>query len=115
MSDSTEIRVTELKVGLYSRIFFGIFCILTGAGAFIWGIRLDIAGANACTGETFWTISHMLMVGGAIWALFGGMMLPSVFDSAKPVLTYVFPGGIPLVGGKRNTDPPSTPPTPPNA
>lgn len=111
MSDSTEIRVTEAKAGLYSRIFFGIFCILSGVGVFIWGIKLDIGSEAICgpNEKAFWTLSHALMVGGASWAVFGGMMLPSVFDSAKPVLTYVFPNGvpsIPVVGGRRNTDPP---------
>lgn len=105
----TEIKVAEAKAGLYSRVFFGAFCILAGAGVFIWGLRLDLGGANAGTPESFWTTSHMLMVGGAVLALFGGMILPSVFDSAKPVITYITTLPIPMIGGRRATDLPPTP------
>lgn len=103
-STPAEIKVAEAKAGLYSRIFFGVFCILAGAGVFIWGIRLDLQGANG-NAEVFWTTNHALMVGGAILAVFGGMMLPSVFDSAKPVITFFLPNGIPVIGGRRSTDP----------
>lgn len=115
---STEIKVVEVKAGLYSRIFFGIFCILSGAAIFIWGIVLDLRHENLNLPKdiTFWTMSHILMVGGALWAVFGGMMLPSVFDAAKPVLTFAFPNGLPLLGGRRNYDVPKDPPeVPPNA
>jgi hypothetical protein len=109
MSESTEIRVTEAKAGLYSRIIFALFCMVTGAGAFIWGIVLDTRNEAVCgpaVNKAFWTLGHILMVGGAVWAVFGGMILPSVFDAAKPVITFAFPNGLPWVGGRRLTDPP---------
>ncbi len=106
---STEIKIIEAKVGLYSRIFFGAFCILSGAAIFVWGIFMDVQNERAgAVAEAFWTLSHILMVGGAVWAIFGAMILPSVFDAAKPVLTYVFPSGIPIIGGRRQTDPKPT-------
>lgn len=113
-SPSTEIKVIEAKAGLYSRIIFGVFCILTGVGAALWGIWIDHkhTAAGLPEQEAFWTLSHILMIGGMVWAIFGGMLLPSVFDATKPVLTFIFPNGMPIFGGRRQTDPQPTPPSP---
>jgi hypothetical protein len=96
-SPTVEIRAAEAKAGLISRIVGGIFFMLAGAGTFAFGIKMD---------------SHPLMIGGATAAVFGAMLLPSVFDSVKPIVVFFFPNGIPFLGGRRATDPPA-PPVPP--
>lgn len=107
-SVSTEIKIEEAKAGLYGRLIFGGFCILSGAACFIWGVMIDLNHPACGTKEVFWTISHILMAGGFLWALLGAASIPSIFDTVlKPVVTLVFPNGIPLIGGRRTNDPPA--------
>lgn len=100
-----EIKIAEAKAGLYSRIIFGWFCILSGIGAAIFGVWTEHLVPCSVSEDAFWKLSHILMVGGMIWAIFGGLTLPSVFDAAKPVFSYVFPNGLPIIGGRRASDP----------
>jgi hypothetical protein len=74
------------------------------------GIWMDYhAELSGTVEKTMWSLSHILMIGGMLWAIFGALVLPSVFDSAKPVITYFFPNGIPIVGGRRGYDPSKQP------
>lgn len=92
---SVEIKAVEAKVGLWSRVLAGAFFLLAGAAVFAWGIKVD---------------DRRLMIGGAMAAVGGAWTLPSVFDHFKPILLYVFPNGLPFVGGRRSGDP--QPPNP---
>ncbi len=44
-------------------------------------------------------------------AVVGGLVIPGIFPAVQRVYVLVFPNGLPLIGGKRATDPPA-PPTP---
>lgn len=86
---SAEIKITEAKAGLYTRIGAGLFLMLAGAATFAYGVYID---------------NHYLMIGGASFSVFGAMILPSVFDAAKPVISFVIPY-VPWLGGRRAGDP----------
>jgi hypothetical protein len=45
-------------------------------------------------------------------ALFGALVFPSIFPIAQKIYVFVFPNGLPLLGGKRSGDPPAPPPAP---
>lgn len=44
---------------------------------------------------------------GAASALFGALIFPSIFPMFQRIYVVVFPNGLPLIGGKRASDPPA--------
>lgn len=58
-------------------------------------------------------IDRHLVYLGAGMAVFGALLLPSVFTAAFPrvkqIFILIFPGGLPLIGGRRSGDPPLPP------
>lgn len=98
---TAQIKVAEAKAGLYARIGTGIFFILAGTATFVYGLIFRPAG-NPCEHN------HVLLIVGGLVAIGGAMLLPSVFDAFKPVITFVFPNGIPIIGGRRVSDPPKS-------
>lgn len=64
-------------------------------------------------------IDHLLVWTFLAVTVLGALMLPSIFAMLWPrvqqILIFVFPNGIPVIGGKRAGDPPAlpAPPAPP--
>lgn len=42
-------------------------------------------------------------------ALFGALIFPSIYPMAQRIVVLIFPNGIPLLGGRRKSDPPEPP------
>lgn len=42
-------------------------------------------------------------------AVFGALVFPGIFSVVQPIYVMIFPNGIPLLGGKRASDPPAPP------
>ncbi len=53
-------------------------------------------------------ITKMLMYGGAGAALFGALIMPTIFPLIKEIFVFVVPY-IPVLGGRRAADPPAPP------
>jgi hypothetical protein len=51
--------------------------------------------------------NHMMVYVGIGVSVFGAMLLPSVFPVARNIYITFFPNGLPLIGGRRQGDPPS--------
>lgn len=69
---------------------------------------LFLAGGVALAGYAFTHEQHTVGFVGIGAAVFGALILPGLFTVVKPILVFVFPNGIPLIGGKRAGDPPAT-------
>lgn len=90
-SATTQIRIIESITGLVSRIVVGLLFMAGGGWTIWWGLHHE---------------DHTILVGGVVAAVFGAMVLPSIFDSVKPVVVFFFPNGLPIFGGRRTSDPP---------
>lgn len=88
--------VINALLGTISQVIFGL--VLMAGGWFIAQKALATSPPN----------SMLLYVGIGV-AVFGGLSMPSVFAMVKPILVFVFPGGLPFIGGKRAGDPPKPP------
>ena len=55
-------------------------------------------------------VQHGVIYLSAGMAIFGALLLPSVFTVAFPrvkqIFVLIFPGGLPIIGGRRASDPP---------
>lgn len=85
---STEITVLKSKVGLFAQVFFGLAIMAGGAYTFWVGLNTE---------------NHTYMIWGAITAVGGGLVLPSVFSAAQPVIVFIIER-VPFFGGRRATD-----------
>lgn len=43
------------------------------------------------------------------FALLGALILPTILPIVKEIVVVIFPNGIPLIGGRRSSDPPAPP------
>lgn len=68
-----------------------------------------LAGGIVLAGYAFTHEQHTVGFVGIGVAVFGALVLPGLFTVVKPILIFVFPNGIPIIGGKRATDPPADP------
>lgn len=68
-----------------------------------------LVGGVVLAGYAFTHEQHVVGYVGIGSAVFGAMVLPGLFTVVKPIWVLVFPGGIPLIGGKRTNDPPAPP------
>lgn len=53
--------------------------------------------------------SDKIILGGAALCVLGALLMPTIFPVFKQIVVLVFPNGIPLIGGKRASDPPAAP------
>lgn len=93
---STEIKVFTAKVGLIVRILAGFLFMGGGAKMTYWALLAE---------------KHEYVWAGIGIAVFGAWILPTLDDQIKSIYITIFPNGIPLLGGRRSTDP--QPPAPP--
>jgi hypothetical protein len=68
-----------------------------------------LAGGIIITAQALRTEPHdkWLVTFGFSAAIGGALILPGIFTVVKPILVFVFPNGIPLIGGRRASDPPA--------
>lgn len=50
--------------------------------------------------------SDKVLLGGASLVVLGALLMPTIFPVFKQIVVLVFPNGIPLIGGRRASDPP---------
>lgn len=102
ITPSTETRI-ETGVSILWHVLIGL-ALLLGGGA---GVAYTLEHAH--DGHT----DHpMIYFFGSI-ALVGCLILPSIFDVFWPrvvkIYVQIFPNGLPLIGGRRASDPPAEP------
>lgn len=90
----TEIRIATVIGGLISQLVVGALGI--GGGA--WMIRWALAHEQ-----------HNYVYVGIGISMFGALCLPSIFPIAQKIYITVFPNGLPMLGGRRASDPPIPP------
>lgn len=103
-STSTTLKVVEVVAGSVSRLI--VCVILAGPGLYWFRAELEDAkgpGAEVHIGHISFAVG--LMVAGAI------ALAPTFGKQITEIYIQVFPNGIPLLGGRRGSDPPK-PPTP---
>lgn len=96
MRPSAIIRVVEESLGAIVKTCVGGAAVAGGA----WLVKHSLEQED-----------HKLAFVGVGVAVLGGLIVPSIWGAVKPVLVFVFPNGIPLIGGRRATDP-AAPPKP---
>lgn len=89
------------KINLYAGL---IFQIIVGIVFLTGGVIITARAVNHEPHDTklLWT--------GLGCAVGGAFVLPGLFTVIRPIFIMVFPNGLPLLGGRRNTDPPLPPP-----
>ncbi len=76
------------------------------------GLVLFVAGLAGAAWQVFHgKDDHLILFVCVGVAILGALILPGIFTVVKPVLIFIFPNGIPLIGGRRSGDP--QPPTGP--
>jgi hypothetical protein len=70
---------------------------------------LFLAGGIVLSGYAFTHEQHTVGFVGVGAAVFGALVLPGLFAVVKPIVVFIFPNGIPLIGGRRASDPPKAP------
>lgn len=88
---SHAVRIAERVGATVLQLFVGLLFLLGGV---------------ALAGYAFTHEHHVVGYAGMGAAVFGALVLPGIFTIVKPILVFVFPNGIPLIGGRRATDPP---------
>lgn len=68
-----------------------------------------LAGGFALAAYGFTHELHTAGYVGVGSAVFGALVLPGFFAIVKPIVVFIFPNGIPLIGGRRAGDPPTPP------
>jgi hypothetical protein len=54
--------------------------------------------------------SDKIIIGGGCIVVLGALLMPTIFPVFKQIVVLVFPNGIPVIGGKRASDPPKDAP-----
>jgi uncharacterized membrane protein len=65
-----------------------------------------LAGGIALAAFGFMREEHVVGYVGVGASVFGANILPGIFEVVKPIIVFIFPNGIPIIGGRRATDPP---------
>ena len=88
----TEIRIAEGIAGIASKIVAGLIFMVGGG----WLAHYSLGKED-----------HTMVYVGIGVAVFGAMLLPSIFDTAQKIYITFFPNGLPIIGGRRAGDPPA--------
>lgn len=90
----TEVKVVTAITGSISQLVTGL--IFIAGGAWLTWHSLNIE-------------NHTMVYVGIGVAVFGAMLMPSIFPVAKSIYITFFPNGLPILGGRRAGDPPIPP------
>ena len=99
-TETAEIKVFEAKIGLITKLIAGFAFIAGGAKVVQYSLHKE---------------DHYLVWVGIGIAVFGAWLLPSLGDQISKIYITIFPNGLPILGGRRATDPQPPAPTPPPA
>lgn len=94
--ESTQVKITEAKVGIFVKVVAGFLFIIVGIVAAYLGMENE---------------EHFFVWLGIGVAVFGAWLLPTLGDQITKIYVTVFPNGIPFLGGRRAGDPPAPPPS----